>query len=348
MNRIYRSLTSPTARRLGQWGLRAIGPIVLVVLLVRVVDYGKLRDALAGMNIAWGLAALAAMELIILLRTFRWIDIHRAFGLPGATFGYQLRLSFATMLATVALPQILSPFSRLLLLLQDGYRGDRAAAGSALEKVLELAAYVAFGVAGSIVLAGTFGGIVWWAIGVTIASVAAGAAVYATRHRLRPLAESLIERLPFMAVESESERHGVAEQIVSLNRGVLARLSVWSVLIALAQATMLFFIIRSLNVDLSYGYVVAVWGVIAFSMLLPISVNGLGTREAILVVAFHAADESRDAAVAAGLLVIVVGAIGSLPGVWEWARRALAGGARGSDRPQSAPALPPAATQRGG
>ena len=34
MNRIYHSLTSPTGRRLGQWGLRAIGPIVLVVLLV--------------------------------------------------------------------------------------------------------------------------------------------------------------------------------------------------------------------------------------------------------------------------------------------------------------------------
>jgi hypothetical protein len=43
--------------------------------------------------------------------------------------------------------------------------------------------------------------------------------------------------------------------------------------------------------------------------------------------------------------VIVVGAIGSLPGAWEWARRAIAGGARASDAPQTA-STP--ATQRGG
>jgi uncharacterized membrane protein YbhN (UPF0104 family) len=228
-------------------------------------------------------------------------------------------------------------------LLQDGYRADRTAAGSALEKVLELAAYVTFGVVGCVVLAGTFGGLVWWAVGVTGVSVAVAITLYAARHRLRQLAESVIERLPFTASDDATERHGVAERIVSLNRVVLARLSVWSVLIALAQATMLFFIIRSLNVHLSYGYVLAVWGVIAFSMLLPISVNGLGTREAILVVAFHAVDESRDAAVAAGLLVVLVGAIGSLPGAYEWLRRAFAG--RGTPAEPS-PVIPTAQQHR--
>lgn len=347
MSRIEQLAANPNLRRLGRWGLRAIGPVILAVLLVRVVDYGELRDALTGMDLGWGLAALGAMELIILLRTYRWIDIHQAFGLPRASFGYQLRLSYATMLATVALPQILSPFSRLLLLLQDGYRSDRAAAGSAIEKVLELAAYVAFGVIGSIFLAGTFGGIVWWALGISIASVVAIAVLYAARHRLREFAEAAIERLPFTANSGEAERHGVAEQIVSLNRAVIARLSVWSVLIALTQATMLYFLIRSLGVDLSYFYVVAVWGIIAFSMLLPISVNGLGTREAILVVAFNHADKSHDAAVASGLLVIVVGAVGALPGLFEWVRRAIAGSGRAPETPQQSPALPPATRRQG-
>ena len=347
MNRVLALLTTPQTRLLGRWGLRAIGPLILAVLLVRVVDYGELSDALTGMDLGWGLAALGTMELIILLRTYRWIDIHHAFGLPRASFGYQLRLSYATMLATVALPQILSPFSRLLLLLQDGYRGDRAAAGSAVEKVLELAAYVAFGVLGSIFLAGTFGGIVWWAIGISAASVAAFVVLYAARHRLLELAKAAIERLPFSADTGEAERHGVAEQIVSLNRAVIARLSVWSVLIALTQATMLYFLIRSLGVDLSFFYVVAVWGIIAFSMLLPISVNGLGTREAILVVAFNHADKSHDAAVAAGLLVVVFGAVGALPGLYEWVRRAIAGSGRAPEAPQQSPALPPA-TQRQG
>jgi uncharacterized membrane protein YbhN (UPF0104 family) len=348
MNRIYPLLARPQVRFLGRWGLRAIGPIILVVLLVRVVDYGELRRALADMNIGWGLAALAAMELIILLRTYRWIDIHRAFGLPRASFLYQLRLSYATMIATVALPQILSPFSRLLLMLQDGYRGDRTAAGSAIEKVLELAAYVLFGVIGTIFLAGTFGGLVWWAFGISLASAGVCVAFYLARHRLRELAEAVIERLPFAAGTGEAERHDVAEQIVSLNRTVFARLSAWSVLIALTQASMLYFLVRSLGVNLSLFYVVAVWGIIAFSLLLPISVNGVGTREAILVVAFNHAGKSHDAAIAAGLLVIVVGAVGSLPGLYEWGWRAIAGSGRGAaDASQASPSLPPATQGQG-
>jgi uncharacterized membrane protein YbhN (UPF0104 family) len=298
---------------------------LLVILLWRVVDYAELRDIVGGMRLPWALAALAAVQLIIVLRTLRWIEIHEASGLSRAPLGYHLRLTYATSLATMALPQILNPLSRVVLLLQDGYQARRALPGSILEKLLDLVAYVSFGVYGSIALVTIFGGIIWWAIGLALVALGAGAGLYLGRSRLSGIAEALIERFPGSGERADADRSEMAREIVSLNPRLLLRLYGWSLAIALTQATLLFFLARSLGVGLSYQFIVAVWGIIALSFLLPISVNGIGTREAILVVAFDAADRSTDAAVALGLLVLVVVAIGSAPGAIEWLRRAATG-----------------------
>ena len=118
---------------------------------------------------------------------------------------------------------------------------------------------------------------------------------------------------------------------MSLNQIVAVRLLLWSLAISMTQATMVFFITRSVGVGLSYPFMVAVWGIIALSLLLPLSVNGVGTREAVLVTAFNAVDESTDAAVAIGLLTLAVVAVGSSPGLIEWLRRFATGSGRNGD-----------------
>ena len=70
---------------------------------------------------------------------------------------------------------------------------------------------------------------------------------------------------------------------------------------------------------------VATWGIVALSALLPLSVSGIGTREAVLVVVFEATGYSADAAVALGLLVLAVVIVGSSPGALEWLRRLFVG-----------------------
>ncbi len=328
MQRTPGTPSSPGRARLGQWALRAIGPLVLVVLLWRVVDYAELRDVLGGIRPPWAWAALAVVQVIIVLRSLRWIEIHGAFGLARVSFPYHLRLSYATSIAALVLPQILSPFSRLALLLQDGFAARRAVGGAALEKIFEAVAYVAFGLYGSVFLASVFGGLVWWAGGLALIVVIVALGAYPGRKRLGPLAYSFIQRLPGMGDGDDGDPAAVGRDAVSLGARVLAVLLAWSLAVALAQATMLYFLSRSLDVGLSYPFMVAVWGIVALSMLLPISINGVGTREAILVIAFEAADKSTDAAVALGLLVVAALAVGASPGAVEWLWRFLAGGGR--------------------
>ena len=354
----------PAARRIVAWALRAVGPIILVFLLVRVVDYGELRELLRELRYGWLVAAVGAVQLIVLFRTLRWMELHAAFGLEAAPFSYQLRLTYATSLATLVLPQIVNPLSRLVLLLQDGYRTGRSLAASISEKLLDLASYVVFGVIGSIALASTFGGLVWWAAGLAAVSVAGVWVAYRARARLGEGAARLIDWLPGLG-SGDPDAPGAApgaapdaapgaapdaapdaapgaasdaaQDILSLDRTVTLRVLLWSLAISLTQATMLFFITRSVGIDLSYPFMVAVWGIIALSMLLPLSVNGVGTREAILVTAFSAVDRSTDAAVAIGLLTLVIVGIGSSPGLFEWVRRTLLGSGRRLEKPAAVP-----------
>ena len=104
MNLLLELMRNPGARRAGAWALRATGPLVLAFLLIRVVDYGELGDLLGDLRYGWIVAAVGAVQLIILLRTFRWMELHKTFGLKHASFGYQLRLSYATAMATLVLP----------------------------------------------------------------------------------------------------------------------------------------------------------------------------------------------------------------------------------------------------
>ncbi len=340
MQQNLKAAASPGARRAAAWALRAVGPIVLAFLLVRVVDYGELRELLRDLRYGWLVAAVGAVQVIVLFRTLRWMELHAAFGLRPAPFSYQLRLTYATSLATLVLPQIVNPLSRLVLLLQDGYKTGRSLAASISEKLLDLASYVAFGVIGSIALASTFGSLVWWAAGLAVVAVAGVWIAYVERARLGELAARVIDWLPGMGVGNTDAAPDAApdttQDILSLDRKVVVRVLLWSLAISFTQATMLFFITRSVGIDLSYPFMVAVWGIIALSLLLPLSVNGVGTREAILVTAFSAVDRSTDAAVAIGLLTLVIVGIGTSPGVIEWVRRTLAGSGRPLDE---APAI---------
>lgn len=343
MEQIPTAVRSPGARRVAAWALRAVGPIVLVFLLVRVVDYGELREVFRDLRYGWLVAALGAVQLIVWLRTLRWMELHAAFGLQPAPFSYHLRLTYATSLATLVLPQIVNPLSRLVLLLQDGYRTGRSLAASISEKLLDLASYVLFGVFGTIVLSSTFGGLIWWAAGLAIVSVAAVWFAYVARARLGEIATRLFDWLPGVGrgdaevSDATSETASDTKQaILSLDRTMAMRGLLWSLAISLAQATMLFFVTRSVGIDLSYPFMVAVSGIIGLSLLLPLSVNGVGTREAILVTAFSAVDRSTDAAVAIGLLMLVLAAIGSSPGLIEWVRRTLVGSGKSLEDPAPA------------
>ena len=333
--------SSSLLRAAGRWALRLVGPAVLAFLLIEVVDYDELGDLARDIDIAWAAAAVAAVQVTIALRTFRWIDLHDRFGLRAAGLLYQLRLTYATTLATLVLPQIVNPLSRFVLMLQDGFQPRRALVASIVEKLLDFASFVLVGLFGAIYLASVFGGLVWWAVGGVVVMVFGVTGLYLARMRLHRALVTLVPRIPGVrrVLGEPGEGDRVVHEIESVRPATIVRWVVWSVAVALSQASVFYFLSQALGLGLSYWFMTATWGVVALTMLLPLSVNGVGTREGVLILAFDAVDRSADAAVAVGLLVLAVSAVGASPGIIEWLRRFLVGGERVDEAATAAPAI---------
>jgi hypothetical protein len=107
------------------------------------------------------------------------------------------------------------------------------------------------------------------------------------------------------------------------NAPAFALVGAGALAVAAAQVSASYCATRAVGLDLSVAFVAAAWGLVALSMLLPISVNGIGTREGIYVATFATAGVTRDAAFAASLVVVAASVVASSPGAVEIAYRLM-------------------------
>ena len=78
---------------------------------------------------------------------------------------------------------------------------------------------------------------------------------------------------------------------------------------------------KALAIDLSPVFIAMGASLVGLMMLLPITINGLGAREAILVTLFSAAGAPQEEAIALGLLMFATNVLSRLPGFFAWTRR---------------------------
>ncbi len=300
--------------------LRFVGPLLLVALLVWVVDLRKAVRALADADLAWVLCCIAAFHAVMLLRAARWAAIHALFKLGRLGLMYNLRLSYATGIASLVVPQFISPFARFVMLVQDGYPRARSGAAALLEKAGDLCTYVAIGVPGLLYIAAREGHAAYAWAGGAAALAAAVAAAGTMRGRVGGVADFILRRVG--PPEAPSAARGVEEVIDSRNGAHLAAFAGTSLATGFLQLIATYVAVRALGLDLAFTYVAAAWGVVALTMLLPISVNGLGTREGVYVAVFAAQGVGREDAFAVSLLVVAASLAAAAPGVLEWLYRA--------------------------
>lgn len=299
--------------------LRLAGPLLFVALLVWAVDLGDTARALIDAEPVWVVACILAFHGVMLARAARWASVHALFQLGRLGLMYNLRLAYATGVAALVVPQFISPFARFAMLVQDGYPRARSGAASVLEKVGDLITYLAIGVPGLLYIAVLEGhvGYAWLGAGVALASLAAG---WTMRGRVLGAIDVVLRR--FESPEEPSAARDLEHAVDARNFARLTAFVSTSLATGVLQLVAAYFAARAVGLDLSFIYVAAAWGIVALTMLLPISVNGLGTREGVYVALFAAQGVAREDAFAVSLLVVAASLAAAAPGALEWLYRA--------------------------
>ena len=162
--------------------------------------------------------------------------------------------------------------------------------------------------------------------------VAAAACVAMLLLIFSPKAAALVSRLPFRTI-----RHTGARLVESIRKYAahppqLLTVLAGSLAVQALRVLQAFCLGRSLGIDAPLAAYFAFIPLILLIMLLPITINGLGTSQAAFVWFFSRAGVSSAAAFALSVLFVALGIVGNLPGAVLYAA--------GSREPDARPTTP--------
>jgi uncharacterized protein (TIRG00374 family) len=161
---------------------------------------------------------------------------------------------------------------------------------------------------------------------VALAITAAGcamvaAAVFSTRVAARLVA--LLQWLPWPRVHEAGRKVVEAVQRYAHHHGLLTLVTAASVGVQVIRILQAWCLGLALGLGAPLATYFAFVPIILIVMLLPVTVNGLGTSQAAFVLFFGAAGVPASGAFALSVLFVALGVVGNLPGGLLWARSGL-------------------------
>jgi hypothetical protein len=160
------------------------------------------------------------------------------------------------------------------------------------------------------------------ALAITAAGCSAvAAAVFSTR--VAAFLIALVQRLPWVRVHAAGSAIVGAVQRYAAHHGLLGAVTLASIGVQVLRVLQAWCLGLGLGIDAPLSVYFAFIPVILLVMLLPITVNGLGTSQVAFVLFFGTAGVPRPAAFALSVLFVALGVVGNLPGGLLWTRSGL-------------------------
>lgn len=293
---------NPRSRTIVRLGIRLLGPAMLVVLVWRLGDRDMLAAALA--NAApLPLAAAVVLSIVPLhLKVWRWQALLRS-----CDQRYPLGRAYSAVLASIYLGMVTPGRVGDVLRVQYarhevGTPYSIGVATTVMDRCCDLYVLAAFVTLGIAHFASILHGELVWPIWAMVAG-----SVLAPLLLLAPgIARRLFGRLHARLFPEHQE--GFDRFLVAMRQQLgPALLAALSLTVAAFAANYFqgWLIARSLGLELHLQDVMSVMAITSLLGLMPISISGLGVREAFLAVVFPALGQSPAQGIAFGLLVFV-------------------------------------------
>ena len=322
---------APRQRPLGR-AIRLIGLLLLAVLLVRI-DLRQAAAILAEVHLLPLLLAIAANVPQLGLKAVRWWYLLR---LQGVSYrpGRALLAYLASVYVGILTPGRLGEFVKALYVRQDtGVSVGEGMSSVLVDRLFDLYALIGAGTYGLVMFARlvTLPG---WALALV------GLGVLASLAALLPCTGRLALRA-LAALPLVRHQHGrLAAQVegfyASLSRLASPRLLPAIAGTAVAHAILYaqcYLLALALDLPLRFGFVLFAMAAVNLVNLLPVTVSGLGTREATLTLLFGSVGLGPEVAVAYSALVFLTFYIAAgVAGAVAWTAAPLRPGAAQSTR----------------
>jgi glycosyltransferase 2 family protein len=293
--------------------LRITVGLLLTALALWLADPVAVWHAAAAADPAWIAAAVALVVFDRALMAYRWIVLVRAIAGP-VSLPAVLRVFFVSTFVGTFLPSVGGDAVRAVSLARYGVPVADATASVVMDRLLGVWSLVLVACAslwGAQAAARDAGVVLTLALAAT-ACAAAGVALYSDR--AAALLTRLIEKFPGARLRHAARRFLEAMRRYRHAWRAMASVTLGSVIVQMLRIVQAFCLGIALGIVANPGVYFAVIPIILLIMLVPVTVNGLGTSQLAFVWLFGAVGVPEAQAFALSVLFVALGAIGNLPG----------------------------------
>lgn len=267
------------------WSLRLIGPLLLIGVLIKV-DFRQVLPILARVEVGHYAAGLAFTWLIVALRTWRWHEINREFGIR-LTFRYELGLYHIAFALGALTPARAGEFVKVYYIGKRGFPASRAFGSILLDRMSDVIWILALGLPSVAVLLDEAGAS--WPMGhwvvflLAVPGLAAGVwAVWKWRGNRRGRGEDPMQ----WEGRVISWFREIRKILWGMRAGFLARIALWTAVSWMVQYFQCYLFSKAIGLDIALWDLAVMTNVIGIVSLLPITVAGVGSRDVTLVYYF--------------------------------------------------------------
>jgi uncharacterized protein (TIRG00374 family) len=306
-----------------KWFFRSIG-FVLFILILSSVDIPSLVEIIHSADIFLIFLAIALIFPQIIMRAFRWQLLMKMqsiyYPLRDATTVY-----FAGLFVGTITPGRLGDFIKVQYLRDAGYSFGRSLLSVLIDRIYDLFSLLLVGYISMFVFIHLFSSEVLVFSTILLIIPVSGVFLFATgRIDLEQAMHLFVLFTPKKyRIHTETALRDFTGDLQSFTIGPLIMAAFITTIIWTLYFIMAYLFALSLHIAIPFLYLTACVSISAFITLIPISISGIGTREATFITLFSLIGIGNESAVAFSMMILLMYIINACVGFVAWQKKPI-------------------------
>ncbi len=286
--------------------------LVIFVWIVRGVGVARILETFRGIDARKLLLFPLFTLFIVWIRGFRWWLLMQGAGIPYSKWRCSLVWAIGFFAASVTPGKVGDAVRALYVGRDTGRSFGESFVTVFVDRLMDLVVVLVAGVATVLIFSYRFTNVpsVWV---ILVASLVGLALVYAVLHRelMRRLLGPAFRFLTPAKYRSQlsAQAHGFYDGLAlyGTNRKTTAVAGVLTLVFWAGIVVLAFTVVRVLGISVSLGFVALMMPIVTLVEIIPVSVSGIGTREAAVIFFFSSVGIGSPEAVAFSILYLIAG-----------------------------------------
>lgn len=303
--------------------LKLLGPVFFIFLLIRVVDPKATINIIMTIKPEQAVASLILFVVVNGVLALRWWIICRRIGMD-IHFKKLFEVYYISWFLSIIPMAAISPIAKLIYLRNEGERTDITTVSITLDKLFDVIGLMVFSLFGIIYFPqNLFIELHLWIYFAGMAIFVLIILIFGSR--IWKIIKKLLKRYSSKRIKKFGQ--GFEQYLVQFwsefDFKLFSLLLGISIVIGLLRSMILYLLAIALNIHVSFGLIVACRALFGIVNVIPITVSGLGTRDAILLPALTLSGVSKEYALALGFVAFLWTLCSKFTGIIFWFKHPL-------------------------